>query len=169
MPSPKDTDVGELLRRLSDAGVEFIVVGGAAAVLHGAPITTEDLDIVHRRSAENVSRLKTLLDELDACVRELANRRLPPQQSALLGEGHVLLSTRLGPLDCLGTLIDGRGFEELVSHSESIVDEGAEFLVVDLPTLIEIKTKTGRAKDRLMLPVLIALAEELEDSKGEAK
>lgn len=166
MPSPGHADVGELLRRLADAGVEFIVVGGAAAVLHGAPITTEDLDIVHRRSPENVSRLKTLLDELDARVRELANRRLPPQESALLGDGHVLLSTRLGPLDCLGTLIDGRGFEELVSHSESIKDEGAEFLVVDLPTLIELKTKTGRAKDRLMLPVLIALAEQLEDSKG---
>jgi predicted nucleotidyltransferase len=166
MPSPSDTDIGELLRRLSGVGVEFIVVGGAAAVLHGAPVTTEDLDIVHRRSPENVSRLKALLDELDARVRELANRRLPPQESALLGEGHVLLSTRLGPLDCLGTLIDGRGFEELVSHSESIKDEGVEFLVVDLPTLIELKTKTGRAKDRLMLPVLIALAEQLEDSKG---
>ncbi|MDH3622450.1 MAG: nucleotidyltransferase [Myxococcales bacterium] len=166
MPSPRDTDVGELLRQLSDAGVEFIVVGGAAAVLHGAPITTEDLDIVHRRSPENVARLETLLDELGAHVREVANRRLPPQESALLGEGHVLLSTRLGPLDCLGTLIDGRGFEELVSHSESIKDEGVEFLVVDLPTLIELKTKTGRAKDRLMLPVLIALAEQLEDSKG---
>ena len=166
MPSPKETDVGELLRRLSDAGVEFIVVGGAAAVLHGAPITTEDLDIVHRRSPENVARLRTLLDELGAHVRELANRRLPPQELALLGEGHLLLSTRLGPLDCLGTLIDGRGFEELVSHSESIKDEGVEFLVVDLPTLIELKTKTGRAKDRLMLPVLIALAEQLEDSKG---
>ena len=166
MPSPRDTDVGELLRQLSGAGVEFIVVGGAAAVLHGAPITTEDLDIVHRRSPENVSRLKTLLDKLDARVRELANRRLPPQESALLGDGHVLLSTRLGPLDCLGTLIDGRGFEELVSHSESIKDEGAEFLVVDLPTLIELKTKTGRAKDRLMLPVLVALAEELDDSEG---
>jgi len=163
MPSPRDTDVGELLRQLSGAGVEFIVVGGAAAVLHGAPITTEDLDIVHRRSPENVARLKTLLDRLDAHVRELANRRLPPQESTLLGEGHVLLSTRLGPLDCLGTLIDGRGFEELASHSESIMDEGAEFLVVDLPTLIELKTKTGRAKDRLMLPVLIALAEQLDD------
>jgi predicted nucleotidyltransferase len=166
MPSPRYGDVGELLRRLADAGVEFIVVGGAAAVLHGAPITTEDLDIVHRRSPENVSRLKTLLDELDARVRELAKRRLPPQESALLGDGHVLLSTRLGPLDCLGMLIDGRGFEELVSHSESIKDEGAEFLVVDLPTLIELKTKTGRAKDRLMLPVLVALAEQLEDSKA---
>jgi hypothetical protein len=46
MPSPTDADVGQLVRRLVDAGVEFIVVGGAAAVLHGAPITTEDLDIV---------------------------------------------------------------------------------------------------------------------------
>jgi predicted nucleotidyltransferase len=165
MPSPRDADVGELLWRLSGAGVEFIVVGGAAAVLHGAPITTEDLDIVHRRSPENVARLKALLDGLDAYVRELANRRLPPQESALLGEGHVLLSTRLGPLDCLGTLIDGRGFEELVSHSDSIKDEGVEFLVVDLPTLIELKTKTGRAKDRLMLPVLVALVEQLDDSK----
>jgi len=69
MPSPTDADVGELLRRLVGAGVEFIVVGGAAAVLHGAPITTEDLDIVHRRTSENVSRLKNLLTELDTHVR----------------------------------------------------------------------------------------------------
>jgi predicted nucleotidyltransferase len=165
MPSPTVVDVGELIRRLVDAGVEFIVVGGAAAVLHGAPITTEDLDIVHLRTPENVSRLKNVLHDLDAHVRELANRRLAPQESALLGEGHVLLSTRLGPLDCLGTLVDGRGFEDLVSHSESIEDEGSEFRVVDLPTLIDLKTKTGRAKDRLMLPVLVALAEELQGSK----
>jgi hypothetical protein len=161
MPSPTHADVGELLRRLVDAGVEFIVVGGAAAVLHGAPIATEDLDIVHRRTPENVSRLKHLLEELNAHVRELANRQLVPQESAFLGEGHVLLSTRLGPLDCLGALVDGRGFEELVSHSESFADEGSEFQVLNLPTLIDIKTKTGRAKDRLMLPVLVALAEEL--------
>jgi predicted nucleotidyltransferase len=165
MPSPTHADVGELLRRLVDAGVEFIVVGGAAAVLHGAPITTEDLDIVHRRTPENVSRLKNLLQELNAHVRELANRQLVPQESAFLGEGHVLLSTRLGPLDCLGALVDGRGFEELVSHSESFADEGSEFRVLDLSTLIDIKTKTGRAKDRLMLPVLVALAEELDGSE----
>lgn len=165
MPNRRDADVGELLRRLVDAEVEFIVVGGAAAVLHGAPITTEDVDIVHRRTVENVARLKGALDELDAHVRELANRRLPPEESVLLGQGHVLLSTRLGPLDCLGTLVDGRGFEELVSHSESIEDEGVKLQVVDLPTLIDLKTKTGRAKDRLMLPVLVALAEELEGSK----
>jgi predicted nucleotidyltransferase len=164
MPGPRVADVGELLRQLADAGVEFIVVGGAAAVIHGAPITTEDLDIVHRRTPENVSRLKTVLDQLDAHVRELANRRLPPQESALLGEGHVLLSTRVGPLDCLGMLADGRGFEELLPHTESIEEEGIEFRIVDLATLIDLKRKTGRAKDRLMLPVLIALAEELNGS-----
>ncbi|MGB5348135.1 MAG: hypothetical protein WBN10_00955 [Polyangiales bacterium] len=155
-------DVGELLRRLSKAGVEFIVVGGAAAVLHGAPITTEDLDIVHRRTPDNVARLKALLDDLRAHVRELANRRLPVSKSALAGERHVLVTTALGPLDCLGTIVEGRGFEELLSHSETVSDEGTEFRVVDLPTLIEIKKKTGRAKDRLMLPVLVALRDELE-------
>lgn len=77
----------------------------------------------------------------------------------------MLLSTRLGPLDCLGTLIDGRGFEELASHTESIHDESTELRVVDLPTLIDIEKRTGRAKDRLMLPVLVALAEELDGSK----
>ncbi len=164
MPGPRVADVGELLRQLADARVEFIVVGGAAAVIHGAPITTEDLDIVHQRTPENVSRLKTVLDQLDAHVRELANRRLPPQESALLGEGHVLLSTRVGPLDCLGMLADGRGFEELLPHTESIEEEGIEFRIVDLATLIDLKRKTGRAKDRLMLPVLVALAEELSGS-----
>jgi predicted nucleotidyltransferase len=164
MPGPRVADVGELLRQLADAGVEFIVVGGAAAVIHGAPITTEDLDIVHRRTPENVSRLKTVLDQLDAHVRELANRRLPLQESALLGEGHVLLSTRVGPLDCLGMLADGRGFEELLPHTESIEEEGIEFRIVDLATLIDLKRKTGRAKDRLMLPVLVALADELGSS-----
>jgi hypothetical protein len=104
------------------------------------------------------------LDQLDAHVRELANHRLPPQESALLGEGHVLLSTRVGPLDCLGMLADGRGFEELLPHTESIEEEGIEFRIVDLATLIDLKRKTGRAKDRLMLPVLVALAEELGSS-----
>ena len=156
-------DVGELLRRLCDAGVEFIVVGGAAAVLHGAPITTEDLDIVHRRTPENVARLKALLDDLHAHVRELANRKLPVSQSALAGEGHVLVSTELGPLDCLGTIVEGRGFDELFSRSETMSDEGIQFRVIDLPTLIEIKQSTGRAKDRLMLPVLLALSDELKE------
>jgi hypothetical protein len=46
---PSAADLQALLARLCEAGVEFIIVGGAAAVMQGAPITTNDLDIVHRR------------------------------------------------------------------------------------------------------------------------
>ena len=57
MPHPGRADLDALVAALVDAGVDFIVVGGAAAVLHGAPTSTVDLDIVHRRSEENVARL----------------------------------------------------------------------------------------------------------------
>jgi len=70
MPYPRDADIESLLRALLDGGVELIVVGGVAAVLHGAPTTTRDLDIVHRRTPENIERLLAVLGALDATVRE---------------------------------------------------------------------------------------------------
>src|SRR5882724_5212721 len=70
MPShPKVTDLRALIAELCTAGVEFIVVGGAAAVIQGAPITTNDLDIVHRRTPENVARLLAVMLQLDATIR----------------------------------------------------------------------------------------------------
>ena len=70
MPShPNAADLSALLAMLCDAGVEFIVVGGAAAVLQGVPVTTQDLDIVHRRTPENVARLLDVLLQIDATMR----------------------------------------------------------------------------------------------------
>ena len=54
------------LRALAEAGIDFIVVGGVAAVLNGAPVDTFDVDVVHARDAPNVARLLPLLDSLDA-------------------------------------------------------------------------------------------------------
>ena len=59
----------ELLRGVHRHGVEYVVVGGLAAVLQGAPVTTLDVDIVYARSEENVGRLEAALTELDARVR----------------------------------------------------------------------------------------------------
>ncbi len=61
---PRQADLRALLEGLVTNEVDFIVVGGAAAVLHGAPITTQDLDIVHSQSRESVGRLFDLLVEL---------------------------------------------------------------------------------------------------------
>lgn len=68
----------QVLLALLDAGVEFILVGGAGAVMMGAPIVTFDIDIVHQRTAENVDRLYEFLIRHGAYHRlDLANRRLP--------------------------------------------------------------------------------------------
>ncbi|MBK7582993.1 MAG: hypothetical protein IPI67_22705 [Myxococcales bacterium] len=158
---PNAADLPALLAALCDAGVDFIVVGGAAAVIHGAPITTNDLDIVHRRTPENVARLLELVLRLDATLRyDAANRGLRPTAEMLAGKGQINLSTCLGPLDPLCELGAGQGYEELLPHSESVTDEGRQLSVLDLPTLIAVKTKVGRAKDRIVLPILIATLQE---------
>ena len=158
---PSAADLPALLAKLCDAGVEFIIVGGAAAVIHGAPITTNDLDIVHQRTPENVARLLDVLLGLDATMRyDLANRRLRPTAEMLAGKGQINLSTSLGPIDPLCELDEGQGYEELLSHSQSVIDEGRPLRVLDLPTLIAVKTKVGRPKDRMVLPILIATLEE---------
>lgn len=163
---PSAADLPALLAKLCDAGVEFIIVGGAAAVIQGAPITTNDLDIVHRRTPENVARLLEVLLRLDATMRyDLANRVLRPTAEMLAGRGQINLSTSLGPIDPLCELDEGQGYEELLAHSQSVIDEGRPLRVLDLPTLIAVKAKAGRPKDRLVLPLLIATLEERAKAK----
>jgi hypothetical protein len=82
-------------------------VGGVAAVLAGAPISTFDLDIVHDRSATNVARLLNALTDLDARYRDLTGRVLRPEARALEGDGHHLLLTSCGPLTYSGVLALG--------------------------------------------------------------
>jgi hypothetical protein len=93
-------------------------------------------------------------------VRDPAGRRLEPSPSALRGRGQIQLLTDLGPLDILCRLHDGRGFDELALHSITLDVDDLQLRVIDLRTLIEIKSSTGRARDRLVLPILLALLRE---------
>lgn len=146
----------EILRLLAAAKVDFIVVGMVAGVLRGAPVTTVDLDIVHRRGGDNVSRLLEVLGDLQAVYRH-DPRRLSPRESHLVSEGHQLLTTRCGDLDCLGMVGDGQAYEDLlVSAPELELEDGLAVRVLDLPTLIELKEKAGRPKDLAVLPILRA-------------
>jgi hypothetical protein len=164
---PREADLSELIRRLVSVDVEFIVVGGAAAVLQGAPTTTLDLDIVHRQTPENIRRLAQELTRLDSYVREPAHRKLRPTEDHLAGSGQLNLSTSLGPLDPLCRLHDGRGYDELLPHSETLSDGEIRIRVLDLDTLIDIKSKTGREKDSLVVPILLALRRERGEGRRE--
>jgi hypothetical protein len=95
----------EILRILSAHRVDFIVVGGMAAVIGGVPVVTRDIDVLPARSSANVEHLLAALSELEALFRGDA-RRLRPNASHLAGPGHLLLETRYGPLDLLGTIED---------------------------------------------------------------
>jgi hypothetical protein len=149
-------DPVEILRRLAGGQVELVVVGMAAGVLRGAPVTTLDLDVVHRRTPENVARLLRVLAGLDAVYRHDA-RRLRPAELHLSSPGHQLLSTRFGHLDCLGTVGHDLSYEQLLDRAPELeLTPGLVVRVIDLPTLIELKEAAGRPKDLAALPVLRA-------------
>lgn len=150
----------EILRRLARSEVEFIVVGMTAGVLRGAPVTTLDVDVVHRRSPDNVARLLASLRQMAAIYRHDA-RELVPSESHLMSPGHQLLRTSLGDLDCLGAIDEGRGYEELLAASTPIsLGDGLSVRVLTLEALVDAKERSGRPKDLAVLPLLRATLEE---------
>lgn len=156
-------DFGRLLRVLAKHGVEHVVVGGVAAVLQGAPLATFDLDVVHARTPANVARLLAALNELQAVSRAQLPRRLAPEASHLTSPGHQLLDTAAGPLDVLGEIGHGRGYEDLRPHAVPLVlADDLTVLVLDLATLIAVKQESGRDKDLAVLPLLRATLAERE-------
>jgi hypothetical protein len=153
-----------VVRALAEARVDFVVVGGLAAVLDGAPIATLDVDIVHSREPENLDRLLDALGRLDAFFRIQPERRIRPETSHLAGFGHLNLSTRHGPLDLLGTIGRGRGYEDLLPHTvEMDLGEGVRVRVLDLETVIAIKEEVGGEKDLATLPTLKRTLREIRD------
>ncbi|MCK6530062.1 hypothetical protein L6R50_21735 [Myxococcota bacterium] len=162
MSARRTADGGALLDRLAASGVEFVVVGGYAAVLHGAPITTRDLDIVPRRDPDNARRLLAALEAIDAVYHDPLGRALRPRAEDFLGRGQPCLRTSLGDLDVLCVLHDGRDYDDLVRRSDEFEVDDLRIRVLDLPTLIEVKAGTGRAKDRIMVPILLAVLRERE-------
>jgi hypothetical protein len=152
-----DSQPGELttlLTRLAAAQVDFVLVGALAAVAQGAPLTTHDVDIVHHRTPDNVDRLLTFLQSVHGRHRgHGAGSVLPPTRSALLGPGHSLLSTDLGPLDVLG-IEGGRAYEDLLTDA-IVLDVAAQRVrVLGLRALAELKRGSTHPKDRYTLAVL---------------
>jgi len=156
-----ERSVAARLRALVEGGVEFIVVGGVAAVLNGASVDTFDVDIVHSRDSADVNRLLAVLDSLDAISRLEPERRLKPNATHLSGTGHVNLITRYGPLDVLWTIGQNLAYEDLLAHSLQMeIGGGVQVRVLDLETLIAVKETIDGEKDRAVLPILLRTLEE---------
>lgn len=101
---PTRASLGEFLEGLVEAGVDFILVGGLAAVIQGAPVTTMDVDIVHSQALQNIDRLLGFLRTVDAVQRRMDDKLIEPKGRDLSGKDHVLLTTRIGPIDILAAV-----------------------------------------------------------------
>ena len=148
-----DLSFRKILELLNKHEVEFIVVGGVAAVIQGAPVTTFDLDALVRVSEENATRLKAALDELDARYRQHQSTIKPGEKDILAG-GRLLLMTRAGPLNVLGFIGDQERYEDLIGASSKVSIGSGSIQVLNLDEVIRQKKATDRPKDRAVIELL---------------
>jgi hypothetical protein len=159
MPTPEPTSGNlELLRRLTEAGVDFVIVGGVAATLHGSSIVTADLGLCTPFTREALTRLLPILRELGARFRVHPERPLLPDEPGRLAAfRHLLLDTREGPVDLLRE-IDGIGSWAEVEGASEWLDLGSfQVRVLGLDALIAAKRAAGRDKDLAALVELEAV------------
>lgn len=155
------TSFGTLLRALAHGRVDFIVVGGIAAAVHGASRSTYDLDVVYARSSENIERLADAVGPLEPYLRG-APPGLPFRlDRTTIGRGlNFTLVTSAGDLDLLGEIVGGGGYAELLPHSEPVTVFGVECRCLSLDALIAVKRAAGRVKDFEVLAELEAIRDE---------
>ena len=155
------TNFPDLLRVLSQARVEFVIVGGAAAIAHGSATLTQDLDIVYNRDKQNIERVVAALAPYSPYLRG-APPGLPFDWSVRTVRNglNFTLSTSLGAIDILGEITGGGGYEDLLPHSHHIELYDTKCLCLNLKKLIETKRAAGRPKDLNAIAELEALLEE---------
>lgn len=154
-------DFKRLLATLVEAKVEFVIIGGVAATLHGSARLTSDLDIVYGRSKENIRRMVVALAPLSPYLRG-APPGLPFHLDAETVRAglNFTLTTDAGPLDLLGEIAGGFNYEVLRKRSKFVELFGQRCRVMDLDALIASKLAAGRPKDLEVIAELQVIREE---------
>ena len=147
-----------LLERLLRHEVEFVVIGGYAAVAHGSTYLTSIVDICTRLTGTNLERIHAAFSDLHPYHR-MTPQEIPFTLPADLEHEfkNVYLKTDLGQIDCLGSLPDVGDYEFARAHSISMKLSFGECRFLDCPTLIHAKEVVGRPKDFLVAAQLRAI------------
>lgn len=155
------TDFRALLAALVDADVEFILVGGLAAVAHGSSRLTQDVDVVYARDTANLDRLVAALAKHHPYLRDAPRGLAFSFDRPTLERGlNFTLETDLGDLDLFGEIVGGGRYEDLRSDTVGLDIFERAVLCLDLPRLIATKRAAGRPKDLEAIAELQALRDE---------
>lgn len=149
--------LNQLLARLLQGQVEFVLVGGLAAAIHGSSLNTRDVDICIRLSLENLVRLQTAIADLHP-----VHRSRPDIPFVVTAENwerfkNLYLKTDLGIVDCLGEVLGVGGYDETLSHSIVLNLPIGPCRILDIDTLIKAKEAMGRPHDLVTVQHLKAV------------
>ncbi len=146
-----------LLTILHDAELPFVVVGGVAAIAHGAATSTKDLDIVIPMTSDSLNHLMSVLAPLHPMHAHRHDLGVITNSPDELSKFRLLLiDTQLGRLDVLKTVEPIGTYDELKTVKMELI-EGRIFSVIDLDQLITIKAHIGRRKDLIVEQELRAI------------
>lgn len=160
------------LRTLNEHEVRFVIIGGYAAGVLGAPVMTNDLDICYERSKDNLERLAEALRSLGAVLRVAGVEEALPfilDARTLAAGDSFTLRTDAGDIDVLGTPSGTRGFRDLDAAASTYdLGEGLVVRIVALNDLIRMKEAAARPKDQAHLHELVALRRRLAERERDA-
>jgi hypothetical protein len=167
---PEPLQPEEMFRALAAQRVDYVLIGGLAAVLHGSSALTNDADICPERSLENLERLSAALRDMRARIRtdaEPDGLAFACDAAFLARMKMVNLTTRFGDFDISFEPAGSDGYEELVRQAVDFEAGGVTVKVASLADVIRSKETADRPKDRATLPILYALQDEI--AKREAR
>ncbi len=143
--------------------LRYVLIGGLAAVAHGSPLVTQDIDICCARTSADLERLAAALREIHAELRG-AEPGLPFVLDArTLERGDTfILATDLGAIDIIGTPAGTFGYDDLARTAEPFDLYGQRVLIAAIEDLMRMKRAAGRPKDLLLVEELGALREEID-------
>jgi len=163
------SDFVNLLERLAKAGVDFVIIGGFAGVVHGCTYVTQDVDICCDFSAANLLALQKAISDLGPVHRMTPGRKKLQLTEQTCGQfKNLYLDTKIGQLDCL-SFIDGLGDYDQVKRASRLIEvENIKMCVMSLEALIKTKRAMNRPRDREAILQLEAI-KKLKNTKKTKK
>jgi hypothetical protein len=151
------------VRALCDADVDFVVIGGLSANLHGSAQVTLDLDVCYSRASANLKRVAAALAPFHPRPRGFPEALPFIWDDAMLRNATVLtLLTDLGEIDLLAEVAGLGSWDDVKAGSVKVEAFDRTISILDLPSLIQAKRAAGRPKDLAVLPELESLLEASE-------
>jgi predicted nucleotidyltransferase len=157
------SDFKRILADLNGAGVRYVLVGGIALIRHGVVRATRDVDAIIAGDAENLARVRSLVDAWRATRPDGS----PVPEDSIAPARTINLATPHGDIDLLADRPSPLSFDELLARAEVRRVEGVEAPICSLADLVALKRLAGRERDLVDLHDLELAHGELPDSRSE--